>query len=170
VRSEWAGRVVLGAAVPVTLLILFDAWGVLHHALAGTKSFAQTWYGLVVDFGLASVLGVALYPLLGNRVWCRFFCPLRAGMEIVARKTAKLQILDDGRCIGCGECSRACQMGIDVQRFAQTSTPLHNGNSACIQCGICIEVCPMSVLRIEPTRTSFPRGFSLSPPRPPWES
>lgn len=149
--AEGAGRLILLAAVPVTLLILNDAWGlVATGALYNTKAFAQQWYGLVVDFGLASVLGVAAYPVLGNRVWCRFFCPLRAYMELLARRFARVAIHADGRCISCGECTRFCQMGIDVQRFAQRTQALHNGNSACIQCGICVEVCPMDVLRLGP--------------------
>lgn len=65
-------------AVPVTLLILNYAWGFFaKDALYSTKEFAQQWYGLMVDFWLESVVGVALYPYLGNRMWCRFFCPLR---------------------------------------------------------------------------------------------
>lgn len=173
--AEWAGRVVLLLAIPTTLLILADAWGLIHGgALSSAKAFAQRWYGLMVDFGLASLLGVAAYPVLGNRAWCRFFCPLRAYMELLAKRFAAPQIVADSRCIGCGDCTRACQMGIEVQRFAQTETPLHNGNSACIQCGVCVAVCPMGVLKLEANRPveAAPRGLGawLSPPRPPWET
>lgn len=172
--AEWAGRVVLLLAIPTTLLILADAWGLISGgALSSAKAFAQRWYGLMVDFGLASLLGVAAYPVLGNRAWCRFFCPLRAYMEVLAKRFARPQIVADSRCIGCGDCTRACQMGIEVQRFAQTETPLHNGNSACIQCGVCVAVCPMDVLRLEPSRPveAHTGGLraALSPPRPPWE-
>ncbi len=146
-KAEWAGRLILLAAAPVTAMILFDAWGMISNgAFLSVKNFAQHWYGLMVDFWLASVVGVALYPYLGNRVWCRFFCPLRAWMEILSRRFSKIAIKADNKCIGCGECTRYCQMGIDVQQFAQKQETFHNGNSACIQCGICIQVCPMDVL------------------------
>jgi polyferredoxin len=105
---------------------------------------------LAVDFMLASFVGVAFYPLLGNRVWCRFFCPLRAYMEILARHFGRLQINSTDTCISCGACTRYCQMGIEVQRFAEVQLPLDNTNSACIQCGICVEVCPMDVLSLGP--------------------
>lgn len=101
---------------------------------------------------LASLVGVALYPVLGNRVWCRFFCPLRAYMEAIARRIGRLAIRSDDRCISCGECTRACQMGIEVQRFAELQIPVHNANSACIQCGVCVHVCPMDVLSLGPLR------------------
>ena len=93
-----------------------------------------------------------MYPILGNRVWCRFFCPLRAWMELLAKRFAKLEIRSNDKCIGCGECTRQCQMGIDVQRFAQQRIELHNANSSCIQCGICVQVCPMEVLTLEHDR------------------
>ena len=151
-QAETFGRVILVLAVPVTALILLDAWGLLTSGLYSTKEFAQQWYGLMVDFWLASVVGVALYPYLGNRVWCRFFCPLRAWMEVLAKRIARIAIRANAKCIGCGECTRYCQMGIDVQRFAQRQELMHNGNSACIQCGICIQVCPMEVLSIDRDR------------------
>ncbi len=148
-KAENAGRVILFAAIPVTLLILNDAWGFFAQgALYSTKAFAEHWYVLMVDFMLASVVGVALYPTLGNRVWCRFFCPLRAYMELLARWFSKITIKSNDKCIGCGECTRYCQMGIDVQRYAQRQKDLDNSDSACIQCGICIQVCPMEVLSI----------------------
>ncbi len=148
-KAEWFGRAILLLAIPVTLLILNDAWDfIASDALYDSAKFAQKWYGLVVDFWLACVIGVAFYPYLGNRVWCRFFCPLRAYMEVIAKRIGKIAIAANDKCIGCGECTRYCQMGIDVQKFAQRQTTFHNGNSSCIQCGICIQVCPMDVLSI----------------------
>ena len=149
IKAEWLGKVILVAAVPTTLLIINDAWGVFQAAkLADTKNFAQAWYGLIVDFWLASVIGVAFYPYLGNRVWCRFFCPLRAYMEILSKWFSKITIKSNDKCIGCGECTKHCQMGIQVQKFAQRRTDMDNSNSSCIQCGICVQVCPMEVLSI----------------------
>ncbi|MBX2803961.1 MAG: NAD(P)-binding domain-containing protein [Myxococcales bacterium] len=153
ISAEWGGRIVLLLAIPTTALILNDAWGFFAtDALASSKNFAQQWYGLMVDFWLASVVGVAFYPYLGNRVWCRFFCPLRAYMELLSKWFSRIQIVSNDKCIGCGECTRFCQMGIDVQRFAQRQDAFHNGNSACIQCGICVEVCPMNVLSVDGKR------------------
>ena len=102
-----------------------------------------------MDFWFACVVGVAFYPYLGNRVWCRFICPLRAYMELLAKWFTKIKIVSNEKCIGCGECTRYCQMGIPVQKFAQMREDMSNHNSACIQCGICVEVCPMMVLSVE---------------------
>ena len=170
-RAEAAGRWILLAAVPVTLLILNDAWGlVAPGALSSSKEFAQRWYGLVVDFGLASVIGVALYPALGNRVWCRFFCPLRAWMEELSKRLSRIAIRADDRCIGCEQCSVHCQMGIDVMKFAQRRLDLTNQNSACIQCGICVEVCPMQVLTVAADGAVSLAPSAFGPARAPWEA
>jgi polyferredoxin len=151
VKAEWGGRIVFLLAIPVTLLIINDAWGFFaKDALYDVKTFAEHWYGLMVDFWLASVIGVAFYPYLGNRVWCRFFCPLRAYMEMLSKYIGRLAIHANDKCIGCGECTRFCQMGIQVQQFAQKKQAFDNSISACIQCGICVEVCPMDVLELKP--------------------
>ena len=148
-KAEWFGKVVLLLAVPVTLLALNDLWKFTEgETWTNSATFATRWYGLVVDFWLAAVLGVAFYPYLGNRFWCRFFCPLRAFMELLSKWFGRLAIKSNDKCIGCGECTRFCQMGIDVQRFAQKGELFHNGNSSCIHCGICIQVCPMEVLSL----------------------
>jgi ferredoxin-type protein NapH len=170
-EAEVFGRIVFVLAIPVTLLILNDAWAFFaSDALYSTTAFAQHWYSLMVDFWLASIVGVALYPYLGNRVWCRFFCPLRAYMEEIARRFSRIAIKSNDRCISCGECTLHCQMGIPVEAFAQRQVDLCNTNSACIQCGICIEVCPMDVLSVGQTGEAVRlMGPSLSPPRVPWE-
>jgi polyferredoxin len=149
-KLERFGLFILGCAAVTTLLILgVDIWKFLDwNTFGNAKTFAQQWYGLMVDFWFASVVGVAFYPYLGNRVWCRFICPLRAYMELLSKWLTKIKITSNEKCIGCGECTRYCQMGIPVQKFAQMREDLSNHNSACIQCGICVEVCPMKVLDV----------------------
>ena len=168
---EKLGRGIWVLAILVTGLILNDAWQFISTpAIFQAKLFAEKWYTLMVDFWLASVIGVALYPYFGNRIWCRFACPLRAYMETIAKYTTKLSIESKDTCIGCYECTRQCQMGIPVHEFALRQHSLTNQNAACIQCGICIEVCPLDVLTIgnagEPVKISF--KTVLSPPIEPW--
>jgi polyferredoxin len=143
-----------------------DVYGFLDAETFGdSNKFAKKWYSIMVDFWFASVVGVGFYPYLGNRVWCRFICPLRAYMELLSKWFGRLKIVSNDKCIGCGECTRYCQMGIPVQKFAQMREDLANHNSACIQCGICVEVCPMEVLSVqrseESTRTEAKKTRSL---------
>ena len=69
-----------------------------------------------------------------------------------------------------GECTLHCQMGIQVERFAQRQLDLSNANSSCIQCGICVEVCPMDVLSVGTAGQTVELGGGiLGIPRAPWE-
>jgi ferredoxin len=47
------------------------------------------------------------------------------------------------------ECTRNCQVGIDVMTYALKQEPITNANSSCIGCGICVTVCPMGVLSFQ---------------------
>jgi ferredoxin len=103
-------------------------------------------YSQIVDFWLVAVIPIALYPFYGGKVWCRYWCPLAAYNQVLSRWFGKLKIASNDKCISCTECSRYCQVGVDVMSFAKNQQPFDNTNSSCIHCGICIDVCPMGVL------------------------
>lgn len=122
--------------------------------LLTAKNLQQQYY-IIVDWLLVGVVPIALYPILGGKVWCRYWCPLAIYMEILSRWFSDLVIKSNDKCISCGECTRYCQVGIDVMSFAQKQETFSNRNSCCIQCGICIAVCPVDVLYFDrdPTGT-----------------
>lgn len=136
---EFQGVVVLVAAFFATLVT------VGMYETRADNAWAQT-YSYVVDFWLVAVIPIALYPFFGGKVWCRYWCPLAAYNGLLARLYGKLEIRSDDKCISCTQCSRHCQVGVDVMAFAKNAEPFDNANSNCIQCGICIDVCPMDVL------------------------
>ncbi len=104
-------------------------------------------YSKIVDFWLIAVLPVAAYPIFGGKIWCRYWCPLAKYIQIFSKWYGKLKITSNDKCITCGECSRYCQVGIDVMSFAKNQQEFSNNNTSCIHCGICITVCPMDVLK-----------------------
>jgi len=106
-------------------------------------------YGWVTDYWLAAVIPVTLYPIAGGKVWCRYWCPLAKWMQLWSKWFGTLRIASNEKCITCGECSRYCQIGIDVMSFAKNQLEFSNKNSACIHCGICVTVCPMDVLSFD---------------------
>ena len=86
-----------------------------------------------------------------GKVWCRYWCPLAKMMELFSAvftrfKVSRFAIRANDKCIACEDCSRNCQVGIDVMRFALKQEEITNFNSSCIGCGICVTVCPMNVL------------------------
>ena len=147
-RWEKMGLWILGfAAVATVLKLVWDIWQTLYGASAVTFNV----YRIVVDVWLVGILPVTLYPFLGGKVWCRYWCPLAKMMELFSRFYAKLgisrfKITANDKCIGCNECSRNCQVGIDVMQYALKQEKLDNETSSCIGCGICVSVCPMDTL------------------------
>jgi NosR/NirI family transcriptional regulator, nitrous oxide reductase regulator len=152
IRWEWMNMAVLVAAAAVTLVMLLrDGIAFLRHpALWGLDT-----YHLLADVWLVGILPVTLYPFLGGKVWCRYWCPLAKLMHLMSTAYTKLgisrfRILANDKCISCTECSRNCQVGIDVMSYALKQQVLDNATSSCIGCGICVSVCPMDVLSFSP--------------------
>ncbi len=120
-----------------------------HGRLFGELSgnLAQ-WYGFYIGAIFSGVIGVGFYPLLGNRVWCRFGCPQAAILGIWQKLFSRFRITTNGgQCMSCGNCSTYCEMGIDVRAYAQRGENIVR--ASCVGCGICAAVCPRGVLRLE---------------------
>ncbi|MDF1517326.1 MAG: 4Fe-4S binding protein, partial [Lutibacter sp.] len=108
----------------------------------------RAWYGFAIGAAFSGVIGVGFYPLLGNRVWCRFGCPMAAILGLQQRLFSKFRITTNGgQCISCGNCTTYCEMGIDVRSYAQKGENIVR--SSCVGCGICSAVCPRGVLKLE---------------------
>ena len=108
----------------------------------------RTVYGFMIGSMFSGVIGTGFYPLMGNRVWCRFGCPLAAYLGLVQRFKSKFRITTNGgQCISCGNCSTYCEMGIDVRAYAQRGQNIIR--SSCVGCGVCSAVCPRGVLNLE---------------------
>jgi polyferredoxin len=148
IKWEWMQLAVLIFAAVVTVLVLVkDA----YHAIAGTADLGIRLYRIYADVWLVGILPVTLYPFLGGKVWCRYWCPLAKLMHLESHLFAKLKIgrfkiVANDKCIGCYECSRNCQVGIDVMSYSLKQQVLDNSTNSCIGCGICVTVCPMDVL------------------------
>ena len=108
----------------------------------------RTIYGFMVGSVFSGVVGTGFYPFMGNRVWCRFGCPLAAYLGLVQRFKSKFRITTNGgQCLSCGNCSTYCEMGIDVRAYAQRGQNIIR--SSCVGCGVCSAVCPRGVLNLE---------------------
>lgn len=108
----------------------------------------RSTYGFLIGSVFSGVIGTGFYPILGNRVWCRFGCPMAAIMGMQQRFFSKFRITTNGgQCISCGNCSTYCEMGIDVKAYAQKGQNIVR--SSCVGCGVCSAVCPRGVLKLE---------------------
>lgn len=129
----------------VTLYTFFSGSSVFLGIQTYTIQSAYTFW---IGFMFAGVIGTGFYPVFGNRVWCRFGCPLAAYLGFVQRFKSKFRITTNGgQCISCGNCSTYCEMGIDVKYYAQKGQNIVR--SSCVGCGVCSAVCPRGVLKLE---------------------
>ena len=149
---EFQGAVIAAAAFLIAMVIVGT-----NDSHGDTGSWYA--YNYLVDFWLVAVIPIALYPFFGGKVWCRYWCPLAAYNGWLASAYGRLKIISNDKCISCTECSKYCQVGIDVMQFAKNGQMFDNSNSGCIQCGICIDVCPMDVLSFD---TSDGRAIELN--------
>lgn len=142
-RWERMNKWILATAFLITgAMLLRDTFSFLK----GPAKSSVTIYKILVDVWLVGILPVTLYPFLGGKVWCRYWCPLAKLMGIVSGFFGKFKITANDKCIGCQECTRNCQVGINVMDFALKQNTLDNTNTSCIGCGICVSACPMDVL------------------------
>jgi polyferredoxin len=108
----------------------------------------RSTYGVLIGAIFSGVIGTGFYPVFGNRVWCRFGCPMAAILGFQQRLFSRFRITTNGgQCISCGNCSTYCEMGIDVRAYAQKGENIVR--SSCVGCGICSAVCPRGVLKLE---------------------
>jgi len=141
-------HLVLAFAVVMTGATLYSYFSGATSILGIDTYSIQSWYGFWIGSIFAGVIGTGFYPILGNRAWCRFGCPLAAYLGLVQRFKSRFRITTNGgQCISCGNCSTYCEMGIDVRAYAQKGQNIVR--SSCVGCGVCAAVCPRGVLKLE---------------------
>ena len=146
--ERWIIHGVLVFAVIMTIMVLYTYFTGSRNILFLSSDSIRGWYGFLIGAGFAGVVGTGFYPLMGNRTWCRFGCPLAAYLGLVQKYKSRFRITTNGgQCISCGNCSTYCEMGIDVRAYAQRGQDIVR--SSCVGCGVCSAVCPRGVLRLE---------------------
>jgi polyferredoxin len=138
----------IGFFIVLAALFIMHYTGTTKEVFLIKSSSLRSAYGLYIGSIFSGVIGTGFYPILGNRVWCRFGCPMAAVLGFQQRMFSKFRITTNGgQCISCGNCSTYCEMGIDVRAYAQKGENIVR--SSCVGCGVCSAVCPRGVLKLE---------------------
>ncbi|MDE2507649.1 MAG: NAD(P)-binding domain-containing protein [Planctomycetota bacterium] len=135
-KLERAGFVfiVLAAVATIADLLGFD----------GPFGLYSRWVGTF----LAGAVAIGLYPFLGQRIWCRMWCPLAFWMNFWGRWSKFKISAEPGKCIDCNVCNQYCQMGIDIKSRALQGKPVTLVDTPCVGCAECVVRCPMEVLHL----------------------
>lgn len=146
--ERWLIHAVLVFSLVMTIVTLYCYFTGAQSFLGINPQWIKDTYSFLIGAWFAGVIGTGFYPIFGNRVWCRFGCPLAAYLGLVQRFKSRFRITTNGgQCISCGNCSTYCEQGIDVRAYAQKGENIVR--SSCVGCGICSAVCPRGVLKLE---------------------
>ncbi|QOD60379.1 4Fe-4S binding protein [Polaribacter haliotis] len=146
--ERWLIHSVLVFSLVMTLVTLYCYFTGAQSFLGINSQWIKDSYSFLIGAWFAGVIGTGFYPIFGNRVWCRFGCPLAAYLGLVQRFKSRFRITTNGgQCISCGNCSTYCEQGIDVRAYAQKGENIVR--SSCVGCGVCSAVCPRGVLKLE---------------------
>ncbi len=135
-KMERMGFVFIALATVATIADLYGFQGPLGQ------------YNLWAGTALAGAVAIGLYPFLGQRVWCRMWCPLAFWMNFWGRWSQFKITPEKGKCIDCNVCNQYCQMGIDIKSSALKGEPITLKDSPCVGCNECIVRCPMEILHL----------------------
>ena len=146
--ERWLIHAVLVFSLVMTIVTLYCYFSGVDAFLGINSQWVKDTYSFLIGAWFAGVIGTGFYPIFGNRVWCRFGCPLAAYLGLVQRFKSRFRITTNGgQCISCGNCSTYCEQGIDVRAYAQKGENIIR--ASCVGCGICSAVCPRGVLKLE---------------------
>jgi polyferredoxin len=148
---QYKNRILLAASILFVFILLcltFAFFSGNESVFAVKSTSIKKAYGFFIGSVFSGVIGVGFYPVLGNRIWCRFGCPMAGYMGLFQRFKSRFRITTNGgQCISCGNCSTYCEQGIDVRAYAQKGQNIVR--ASCVGCGICSAVCPRGVLKLE---------------------
>lgn len=147
--ERWMIHTVMIFIFVMTIVVLYGYFANTSEIFgASIYTYFSKPYGFLIGSMFSGVVGVGFYPILGNRVWCRFGCPLAGYMGLIQRFKSRFRITTNGaQCISCGNCSTYCEQGIDVRAYAQKGKNIVR--ASCVGCGVCSAVCPRGVLKLE---------------------
>lgn len=135
-RAGWVRLVVLVASVVLVAALLAAQVPDME-----TLMFVLFVAGNVLYYAI----GIALaFALKDNRAFCKYACPVSPLMKPAAHLSLMRITCDEGKCVSCGKCLKACPMDVDMldpKRSRRNATE-------CILCQECASSCPTSALSI----------------------
>jgi polyferredoxin len=137
----------LWVALPYVGLATSAGAAAFGYYVVGHRPGAAGLVSVLIACGVyyAASIGLA-FALDDQRAFCKYLCPSSAILRWTSR-TAVLRVaaLADA-CDGCGACTYACPMDIEIAALAGAGRRI--GPGECVLCQRCVEACPRGALRL----------------------
>jgi ferredoxin-type protein NapH len=145
-RGPWAALPYAGLATSAGSVAL--GFFLLGHRPGGPGAPAEAGLASVlVACGVYSVASIGLALALDDqRAFCKYLCPSSAILRWTSRSALLRVAARTEECNGCGACTRACSMDVDVATLAARGGRIGSGD--CVLCQRCVQACPTGALRL----------------------
>lgn len=108
--------------------------------LLGANEALRGQAGGLFLWKLGILLGIVLLSLKAYRPFCQYLCPLGAVYGWFNRISLVQIHWEEGSCISCMACERACPLALSRQEISRSAE--------CIRCGACVDACPQGCLHV----------------------
>ena len=108
--------------------------------LPGANEALRGQAGGLFLWKLGILLGIVLLSLKAYRPFCQYLCPLGAVYGWFNRISLVQIHWEEGSCISCMACERACPLALSRQEISRSAE--------CIRCGACVDACPQGCLHV----------------------
>jgi len=137
-------------ALFTVLAILYGNYKSIDFLMAIPKGISILNPEAVIIYYIILSLMVILSFTTDNRGFCHYVCWMSPFMIIGNKiryllKYPSLHLnAESEKCTSCLQCTKACQMSIDVNRMVKDN---NFNNSDCILCGLCVDNCSEKIIR-----------------------
>lgn len=130
------------------VLLSFFAYAIMSMSATTIAEFLVSPYALIVDVRMLNffrylsgtaafvVIALVIASTFVQNFWCRYLCPYGAFLGFVALLSPARIMRNQGTCIECAKCAKACPSALPVDKLVQIRS------AECIGCLECVSVCP----------------------------
>jgi polyferredoxin len=130
------------------VLLSFFAYAIMSMSATTIAEFLVSPYALIVDVRMLNffrylggtaafvVIALVIASTFVQNFWCRYLCPYGAFLGFVSLLSPARIMRNQGTCIECAKCAKACPSALPVDKLVQIRS------AECIGCLECVSPCP----------------------------